>query len=101
MNQTRVDHNMFSMDGNIINFNTTKVVNMIKRMYGDRLVYPVLDFTPPMVPELYDVIFSIDGERLSLTYECGDYILFAHSDTGNRFVTEIEDAYYKTMTNKC
>lgn len=62
----------------------------MRRMYGDRLVYPVKDLTPPAIPEYYLVIFTIDGEELDISCEFGDYVLASFSDKADVCVKEIE-----------
>lgn len=87
MNKTAQRHNMLWINGDKIGL---KVIGIMRRMYGDRLIYPVKDFTPPAIPEYYLVIFSIDGEEMDISCEFGDYVLSSFSDRADVFVKEIE-----------
>ena len=72
MQKTAEGHNMLWIDGDKVGL---KVIKIMRNMYGDRLIYPVKDLTPPAIPEYYYVIFSIDGEEMDISYELGDYVL--------------------------
>ncbi len=87
MDKTTNGHNMLWIDGDIIGL---KIVNIMRDMYGSRLIYPVKDMTPLAIPEYYFVIFSIDVEELDISCEFGDYVLAADSDKGDLFMEEIE-----------
>lgn len=95
MNKTASGHNMLWIDGDKIGL---KVIKLMEKMYGNRLVYPVKDLTPPFIPEYYFVIFSIDGEELELSCEFGDYVLVSSSNRADDFVREIECELSKDFT---
>lgn len=94
MDKTAEGHNMLWIDGDKVGL---KVIKIMRSMYGDRLVYPVKDFTPPMIPEYYLVIFTIDGEELDISCEFGDYVLASFSDKADLFVEEIEAELEKNL----
>lgn len=64
MDKTANGHNMLWIDGDEVGL---RIIDIIKDMYKDRLVYPVKDMTPLVIPEYYYVIFSIDGEEFSIS----------------------------------
>ncbi len=96
MDKTANGHNMLWIDGDEVGL---RIIDIIKDMYKDRLVYPVKNMTPLAIPEYYYVIFSIDGEEFSISCEFGDYIIAAESDKGDLFLEEIDkriqSLYYK------
>ena len=92
MQKTATGHNMLWIDGDNIGL---EVVKIMRTMYGERLLYPIKDLTPPMIPEYYFVIFSIDGEDMDISCEFGDYVLASYSDKADVFVEEIENELIK------
>lgn len=92
MQKTATGHNMLWIDGDNIGL---EVVKIMRTMYGERLLYPIKDLTPPMIPEYYFVIFSIDGEDMDISCEFGDYVLASYSDNADVFVEEIEKELIK------
>ena len=92
MNKTAAGHNMLWIDGNKVGL---EVIKIMRSMYGDKIIYPVIDLTPPMIPEYYYVLFSIDGEELNSSCEFGDYVLASFSDKADVFVEEIENELIK------
>lgn len=92
MDKTAKGHNMLWIEGYKVGL---EVIRIMRSMYGDKLVYPVKDLTPPMIPEYYYVIFSIDGEELNISCELGDYVLASFSEKADVFVEEIETELIK------
>lgn len=97
MDKTANGHNMLWIDGDDVGLN---VIDILRDLYGKRLVYPVKDMTPPFIPEYYYVFFTIDEEELDISCECGDYIMASDSDKGDIFLLEVEKEIQKRFYSK-
>lgn len=75
------------------------IKGILKEVYGSRLIYPLHDYTPPFVPEMYYVIFSIDEVTFSIDVDYGDVWIYAENESGNKYIEEIADLLDKYNPN--
>ena len=84
---TTSDNLMISWDEDKLG--TFGIEKLLRKVYGSRLIYPLHDYTPFAVPELYLVIFSIDGATFNIEVDYGSVWIYADNENGNKYIEEI------------